>query len=127
MNVNFANYSGYRYIINATVAVDIISTSIRLGQCWLNGDRNWMYGFNFGYDSRLMATCTVDAGTNVSISQTVFSRQMVFNAEAVSNMRSFNFNWLAPVVQYGWRRSIASVLNCRNLNDCLMTAGLDNA
>ena len=53
-NVNFADYPGYSSIINTTVAGGTISTSTRLGQRWLNGDRSWMYGVNFGYDSRPM-------------------------------------------------------------------------
>jgi len=71
-NVNFADYPGYSSIINTTVAGGTISTSTRLGQRWLNGDRSWMYGVNFGYDSRPMATGGTTNGVPISDSQTVF-------------------------------------------------------
>ena len=126
-NVNFADYPGYSSIINTTVAGGTISTSTRLGQRWLNGDRSWMYGFNFGYDSRPMATGPADTGVNVSSSQTVFFQQMAFNAEAVSNKWSANGYWLVPVGQYGWGNSTVPVLNSNYVGDSLMTVGLDVA
>lgn len=126
-NVNFADYPGYSSIINTTVAGGTISTSTRLGHRWLNGDRSWMYGFNFGYDSRPMATGPADTGVNVSSSQTVFFQQMAFNAEAVSNKWSANGYWLVPVGQYGWGNSTVPVLNSNYVGDSLMTVGLDVA
>ena len=124
-NVNFADYPGYSSIINTTVAGGTISTSTRLGQRWLNGDRRWMYGFNFGYDSRPMATGPADTGVNVSSSQTVFFQQMAFNAEAVSNKWSANGYWLVPIGQYGWGSNTVPALNNTYAGDSLMTVGLD--
>ncbi|MFM8545881.1 MAG: carbamoyl-phosphate synthase L chain, partial [Vulcanococcus sp.] len=92
-NVNFADYPGYSSIINTTVAGGTISTSTRLGQRWLNGDRSWMYGVNVGYDSRPMATGPADTGVNVSNSQTVFFQQLALNAEAVSDKWSALGYW----------------------------------
>ena len=124
-NVNFADYPGYSSIINTTVAGGTVSTSTRLGQRWLNGDRSWMYGFNFGYDTRPMATGPADTGVNVSSSQTVFFQQMAFNAEAVSNKWIANSYWLVPVGQYGWGSNTVPVLNSNYVGDSLMTVGLD--
>jgi len=124
-NVNFADYPGYSSILNTTVAGGTISTSTRLGQRWLNGDRSWMYGFNFGYDSRPMATGPADTGVNVSNSQTVFFQQMAFNAEAVSNKWSANGYWLVPIGQFGWGSNTVPVLNSNYVGDSLMTVGLD--
>ena len=124
-NVNFADYPGYSSIINTTVAGGTISTSTRLGQRWLNGDRSWMYGFNFGYDSRPMATGPADTGVNVSNSQTVFFQQMAFNAEAVSDKWSANGYWLVPIGQFGWGSNTVPVLNSNYVGDSLMTVGLD--
>ena len=42
--VNFADFDNYSSIINTDVAGTTISTSSRLGYCWLNGDCSWMYG-----------------------------------------------------------------------------------
>lgn len=126
-NVNFADYPGYSSILNTTVAGGTVSTSTRLGQRWLNGDRKWMYGFNFGYDSRPMATGPADTGVNVSNSQTVFFQQMAFNAEAVSNKWSANGYWLVPIGQYGWGSNTAPALNSNYVGDSLMTVGLDVA
>ena len=124
-NVNFADYPGYSSILNTTVAGGTISTSTRLGQRWLNGDRSWMYGFNFGYDSRPMATGPADTGVNVSSSQTVFFQQMAFNAEAVSDKWSANGYWLVPIGQYGWGANTVATLNNTYVGDSLMTVGLD--
>jgi hypothetical protein len=124
-NVNFADYPGYSSIINTTVAGGTISTSTRLGQRWLNGDRSWMYGFNFGYDSRPMATGPADTGVNVSNSRTVFFQQMAFNAEVVSSKWSANGYWLVPVGQYGWGSNTAPMLNSNYTGDSMMTVGLD--
>ncbi len=124
-NVNFADYPGYSSIINTTVADGTVSTSTRLGQRWLNGDRKWMYGFNFGYDSRPMATGPSDTGVNVSNSQTVFFQQMAFNAEAVSNKWSANGYWLVPIGQYGWGAKTVPALNSNYVGGSLMTVGLD--
>ena len=124
-NVNFADYPGYSSILNTTVAGGTISTSTRLGQRWLNGDRSWMYGFNFGYDSRPMATGPADTGVNVSNSQTVFFQQMAFNAEAVSNKWSANGYWLVPIGQFGWGSNTVPALNSNYVGDSLMTVGLD--
>jgi hypothetical protein len=124
-NVNFADYPGYSSILNTTVAGGTISTSTRLGQRWLNGDRKWMYGFNFGYDSRPMATGPADTGVNVSSSQTVFFQQMAFNAEAVSNKWSANGYWLVPVGQFGWGSNTVPALNSNYVGDSLMTVGMD--
>jgi hypothetical protein len=124
-NVNFADYPGYSSILNTTVAGGTISTSTRLGQRWLNGDRSWMYGFNFGYDSRPMATGPSDTGVNVSNSQTVFFQQMAFNAEAVSNKWSANGYWLIPVGQWAWGNTTVPDLNSNYTGDSMMTVGLD--
>jgi hypothetical protein len=124
-NVNFADYSGYSSIVSTTVAGGTISTSTRLGQRWLNRDRSWMYGFNFGYDSRPMATGPADTGVNVSNSQTVFFQQMAFNAEAVSNRWSANGYWLMPIGQYGWGSSNVAQLNSNYAGDSLNTIGGD--
>jgi hypothetical protein len=118
-NVNFADYPGYSSIKNTTVAGGTISTSTRLGQRWLNGDRSWMYGVNFGYDSRPMATGPADTGVNVSGSQTVFFQQLALNAEAVSDKWSASGYWLMPIGQYGWGQNPAqlnSVYNGGSLN-----------
>ena len=124
-NVNLADYPGYSSIINSTVAGGTISTSTRLGQRWLNGDRSWMVGFNFGYDSRPMATGPADTGVNVSNSQTAFFQQMAFNAEAVSNKWSANGYWLIPIGQYGWGSNTVPIINSSYVGDSLMTVGLD--
>ncbi len=126
-NVNFADYPGYSSIINTTVAGGTISTSTRLGQRWLNGDRSWMYGVNFGYDSRPMATGPADTGVNVSSSQTVFFQQLALNAEAVSNKWSANGYWLMPIGQYGWGQNQSARLNSVYVGDSLNTIGGDIA
>ena len=124
-NVNFADYPGYSSIINTTVAGGTISTSTRLGQRWLNGDRSWMYGVNFGYDSRPMATGPADTGVNVSGSQTVFFQQLALNAEAVSNQWSASGYWLMPIGQYGWGQNQSARLNSVYGGDSLNTIGGD--
>ncbi len=126
-NVNFADYPGYSSIINTTVAGGTISTSTRLGQRWLNGDRSWMYGVNFGYDSRPMATGPADTGVNVSNSQTVFFQQLALNAEAVSDKWSALGYWLMPVGQYGWGSNRVATLNSAYVGGSLNTIGGDIA
>ena len=126
-NVNFADYPGYSSILNTTVAGGTISTSTRLGQRWLNGDRSWMYGVNFGYDSRPMATGPADTGVNVSSSQTVFFQQLALNAEAVSDKWSANGYWLMPIGQYGWGQNESARLNSVYVGDSLNTIGGDIA
>ena len=126
-NVNFADYPGYSSILNTTVAGGTISTSTRLGQRWLNGDRSWMYGFNFGYDSRPMATGPADTGVNVSNSQTVFFQQLALNAEAVSDKWSANGYWLMPIGQYGWGSNTVPALNSVYVGGPLNTIGGDIA
>jgi hypothetical protein len=126
-NVNFADYPGYSSIINTTVAGGTISTSTRLGQRWLNGDRSWMYGVNFGYDSRPMATGPADTGVNVSNSQTVFFQQLALNAEAVSDKWSALGYWLMPVGQYGWGSNRVATLNSAYGGGSLNTIGGDVA
>ena len=126
-NVNFADYPGYSSIINTTVAGGTISTSTRLGQRWLNGDRSWMYGVNFGYDSRPMATGPSDTGVNVSSSQTVFFQQLALNAEAVSDKWSALGYWLMPIGQYGWGQNTQAQLNSVYGGDSLNTIGGDIA
>jgi hypothetical protein len=126
-NVNFADYPGYSSIINTTVAGATISTSTRLGQRWLNGDRSWMYGVNFGYDSRPMATGPSDTGVNVRNSQTVFFQQLALNAEAVSDKWSANGYWLMPIGQYGWGQNTQAQLNSVYGGDSLNTIGVDIA
>jgi len=126
-NVNFADYSGYSSIINTTVAGGTISTSTRLGQRWLNGDRSWMYGVNFGYDSRPMATGPADTGVNVSGSQTVFFQQLALNAEAVSDKWNALGYWLMPIGQYGWGSNTVPMLNSVYNGDSLNTIGGDLA
>jgi len=126
-NVNFADYPGYSSIINTTVAGGTISTSTRLGQRWLNGDRSWMYGVNFGYDSRPMATGPADTGVNVSNSQTVFFQQLALNAEAVSDKWSALGYWLMPIGQYGWGSNTVPALNSVYVGDSLNTIGGDIA
>ena len=97
-NVNFADYDNYSSIINTTVAGTTISTSTRLGQRWLNGDRSWMYGVNFGYDSRPMATGPTDTGIpTFGTEETVFFQQAAVNAEIVSDKWRFNAYGLIPV------------------------------
>jgi len=118
-NVNFADYPGYSSIINTTVAGGTISTSTRLGQRWLNGDRSWMYGVNFGYDSRPMATGPADTGVNVSNSNTVFYQQVAAGLEAVSNTWNFNAYALIPVGTTEYR------LNSNYNGGSLDTYGLD--
>ena len=124
-NVNFADYPGYSSIINTTVAGGTVSTSTRLGQRWLNGDRSWMYGLNFGYDSRPMATGPADTGVNVSNSQTVFFQQLALNAEAVSNRWSASGYWLLPIGQYHWHSNTVATLNNTYVGDSLNTIGGD--
>ncbi len=126
-NVNFADYPGYSSLINTTVAGGTVSTSTRLGQRWLNGDRSWMYGFNFGYDSRPMATGPADTGVNVSNSQTVFFQQLALNAEAVSDKWSALGYWLMPIGQYGWGQNTQAQLNSVYGGDSLNTIGGDIA
>jgi len=126
-NVNFADYPGYSSIINTTVAGGTISTSTRLGQRWLNGDRSWMYGVNFGYDSRPMATGPSDTGVNVSDSQTVFFQQLALNAEAVSDKWSALGYWLMPIGQYRWGADSNAQLNSVYGGDSLNTIGGDIA
>jgi hypothetical protein len=126
-NVNFADYPGYSSIINTTVAGGTISTSTRLGQRWLNGDRSWMYGLNFGYDSRPMATGPSDTGVNVSNSQTVFFQQLALNVEAVSNKWSALGYWLMPIGQYAWGSTSVPALNSAYSGDSLNTIGGDIA
>jgi hypothetical protein len=86
-----------------------------------------MYGFNFGYDSRPMATGPADTGVNVSNSQTVFFQQMAFNAEAVSNKWSANGYWLMPIGQYAWGTTSVPALNSVYSGDSLNTIGGDIA
>jgi hypothetical protein len=126
-NVNFADYPGYSSIKNTTVAGGTISTSTRLGQRWLNGDRSWMYGVNFGYDSRPMATGPADTGVNVSNSQTVFFQQLALNAEAVSDKWSALGYWLMPIGQYGWGSNTVPALNSVYVGGSLNTIGGDIA
>ena len=126
-NVNFADYPGYSSIKNTTVAGGTISTSTRLGQRWLNGDRSWMYGVNFGYDSRPMATGPADTGVNVSNSQTVFFQQLALNAEAVSDKWSALGYWLMPIGQYRWGSDSNAQLNSVYGGDSLNTIGGDIA
>jgi len=126
-NVNFADYPGYSSIINTTVAGGTISTSTRLGQRWLNGDRSWMYGVNFGYDSRPMATGPSDTGVDVSDSQTVFFQQLALNVEAVSNKWSALGYWLMPIGEYGWGQNTQAQLNSVYGGDSLNTIGGDIA
>ena len=126
-NVNFADYPGYSSLINTTVAGGTVSTSTRLGHRWLNGDRSWMYGVNFGYDSRPMATGQSDTGVNVSNSQTVFFQQLALNAEAVSDKWSALGYWLMPIGQYGWGQNTHAQLNSVYGGDSLNTIGGDIA
>jgi hypothetical protein len=126
-NVNFADYPGYSSIKNTTVAGGTVSTSTRLGQRWLNGDRSWMYGVNFGYDSRPMATGPSDTGVNVSNSQTVFFQQLALNAEAVSDKWSALGYWLMPIGQYGWGSNTVPALNSVYAGGSLNTIGGDIA
>jgi hypothetical protein len=126
-NVNFADYPGYSSIVNTTVAGGTISTSTRLGQRWLNSDRSWMYGVNFGYDSRPMATGPADTGVNISNSQTVFFQQLALNAEAVSDKWSALGYWLMPIGQYGWGSNTVPALNSVYVGDSLNTIGGDVA
>jgi len=126
-NVNFADYPGYSSIINTTVAGGTISTSTRLGQRWLNSDRSWMYGVNFGYDSRPMATGPADTGVDVSDSQTVFFQQLALNVEAVSNKWSALGYWLMPIGQYAWGSTSVPSLNDVYGGDSLNTIGGDIA
>jgi hypothetical protein len=126
-NVNFADYPGYSSIKNTTVAGGTVSTSTRLGQRWLNGDRSWMYGVNFGYDSRPMATGPSDTGVNVSNSQTVFFQQLALNVEAVSNKWSALGYWLMPIGQYRWGSDSNAQLNDVYGGDSLNTIGGDIA
>ena len=96
-NVNFADFNNYSSIINTDVAGTTISTSSRLGYRWLNGDRNWMYGINAGYDTRPMATGYADTGIPIgNTARTVFFQQAAVNAEAVSDFWSFNAYALLP-------------------------------
>ena len=110
-NVNFADYPGYSSITTVTVADATISTSTRLGQRWLNGDRSWMYGVNFGYDSRPMATGGTTNGVSISDSQTVFFQQLALNAEAVSDKWSALGYWLMPIGEYGWGSNNSAPIN----------------
>jgi len=123
--VNFADYPGYSSIINTTVAGGTISTSTRLGQRWLNDDRSWTYGVNFGYDSRPMATGPADTGVNVSNSETVFFQQLALNAEAVSDKWSALGYWLMPIGLYGWGSNIVPIPNSSYVGDSLNTIGGD--
>jgi len=66
VNVNFADYPGCSSIIDVSVAGGTVSTSTRLGQRWLNGDRSWMFGVNAGYDSRPVATGGTTNGISTS-------------------------------------------------------------
>lgn len=52
-NANFSDRDGEISIINTEAAGTTLSTSTRLGYCWLNGNRSWMYGVNAGYDGLL--------------------------------------------------------------------------
>jgi len=126
-NLNFADYPGYSSIINVTVAGGTVSTSTRLGQRWLNGDRSWMYGVNFGYDSRPMATGPADTGVNISNSQTVFFQQLALNAEAVSDKWSALGYWLMPIGEYGWGSDNAARINNLYAAHPMNTIGADIA
>ena len=96
-NANFADRKGYSSIINTTVAGTTISTSSRLGYRWLNGDRNWMYGLNAGYDTRPLATGNDTNGVPLfGTQETVFFQQAAVSAEAISNRLSFNAYALIP-------------------------------
>ena len=110
-NVNLADYPGYSSIMNTTVAGGTVSTSTRIGQRWLDADRSSMYGLNFGYDSRPMATGPTTNGDNVGNSQTVFFQQLAFNAEAVHKEWSANAYWLLPIGKYGVGSSSTATLN----------------
>ena len=95
-NANFADINNSSSIINTTVAGTTISTSSRLGYCWLNGDRSWMYGLNAGYDTRPMSTGPSDRGIPVYASFTAFFQQAAVNAEAMSDRWNFNAYALIP-------------------------------
>jgi hypothetical protein len=126
-NVNFADYPSYTSIQNTTVAGETISTSTRLGQRWLSGDRSRMCGVNFGNDRRPMATGPADTGVNVSSSQTVIFQQLALNEEAVSDKWSALGYWLMPIGQYGWGSNTVPALNSRHVGDSLNTIGGDIA
>ena len=57
-NVNVADREGEGNIINTDLD-EGFSTSTRLGDRWLNGDRNWIVGLNAGYESRIIGSDTV--------------------------------------------------------------------
>ena len=56
-NVNVADREGEGNIINTDLD-EGFSTSTRLGDRWLNGDRNWIVGLNAGNESRIIESDT---------------------------------------------------------------------
>ena len=110
-NANLADFSGYSSIINTDVAGTTISTSSRLGYRWLNSDRNWMFGFNAGYDSRPMNTGDAlpyhpikrrhqhlykSSIKYAKDPREVFFQQVAAEVEAVSSTWNFNAYALVP-------------------------------
>ena len=96
VNLNFADREGESSIINTDVGGGY-STSTRLGLCWLNSDRSWMFGLNGGYDSRTIESGNADIDIPVFDKQTIFFNQIAVNAEAVSYSWTFNSYGLIPV------------------------------
>ena len=120
-----AKYPGYSSILDTTDAGDTISTSTRLGQSWLNGERSGIHGFNLGYNSRPMSTSLGDKGVNASDSQTAFFQQIAFNTEAVSNNWSANSYGLVPFEKWARGSNNTPGLMSTYTGESITTAGLD--
>ena len=119
VNLDFGDYSDYSSLVNTTVAGGTVSTSSRLGYRWLTEDRDWMFGFIAGYDSRPLKAGKPDTDLSVIDSQTVFYQQVAAGFEAVSPKWRINAYSLVPVGDVGQR------LNSHYAGDALHTYGGD--
>ena len=92
VNANFADRASESSIINTDVAGTMIWTSPRLGYCWLNDDRSWMYGVNAGYASRPLTSVDADTLVSVSNKRTAYFQQIA--TESRSGLKQLDVEWL---------------------------------
>ena len=95
-NVNFPDVGEISSVVNTTISGATISSSSRLGLRWLNGDRNWLYGLNAGYDTRPVTSSGINSGTNIGGERTFLFQQGGINLEAVSDKLALDAYALLP-------------------------------
>ena len=95
-NVNFPDVGEISSVVNTTISGSAISSSSRLGLRWLNGDRNWMYGLNAGYDTRPVTSSGINSGTNIGGEKTFLFQQAGINVEAISEKLALDAYALLP-------------------------------